>query len=125
MKDQFIALYESTVRLWLTEPLFIGCVAVFMGSWLAVKMSPVIIYLCRQKNLMDEPAERKVHTHNIPNLGGVGLYVSFTLCITILGSLIGLQEQALNTLLVLLTGVTILFFLGVKDDLIGLWPACW
>lgn len=117
-----VSLFEYPIISWLKDPFFLGCAALFLSSWLAVKIFPVIIYLCEYKNLMDEPGERKVHEYRIPNLGGVGMFVAFTVSITALGCFAGLTETGMSKLLALLSGVTILFFLGIKDDIIGLSP---
>lgn len=114
--------YRDTLLDMYSRPFILACVSFILGSWLTVKIFPVIIHLCNFKNLMDEPGDRKVHLRKIPNLGGVGMYVAFTLAITVLGSFIGQDTEDHNKLLVLVTGVTILFFLGIKDDIIGLSP---
>jgi UDP-N-acetylmuramyl pentapeptide phosphotransferase/UDP-N-acetylglucosamine-1-phosphate transferase len=120
---EIISQYREIILDLYPKSFILACISVIITSWLAIKIFPVIIHLCQHKNLMDEPGNRKVHLQNIPNLGGVGLFVSFTVAVTALGSIVGLPEQALNKLLALVTGVTILFFLGVKDDMIGLSPA--
>ncbi|OUS03620.1 hypothetical protein A9Q86_00760 [Flavobacteriales bacterium 33_180_T64] len=64
------------------------------------------------KHLMDEPDSRSMHSNNTPTLGGIGIFFSVVVVMTIVGAM-------LNTkiLLVVTGGLTILFFLGLKDDL--------
>ncbi|WP_178338904.1 MraY family glycosyltransferase [Arenibacter nanhaiticus] len=85
-------------------------------------MYPVIILLGYRKNLMATPGHRSSHVKKIPNLGGIGLFVAFSIALTILGSLAYLSPTSLTKLVSLLSAMIILFFLGVKDDIIGLSP---
>lgn len=73
---------------------------------------PTILYVTKEKHLFDEPDDRSVHSLKVPTLGGMGIFFSLVVVITIVGAL-------LNTkiLLLLLGALTILFFLGLKDDL--------
>lgn len=96
--------------------------AMALALWLSLKMFPVIIHLAREKKFIDKPDERHQHNGNVPNLGGVGMYISFSLSIGLLSSLTQLGHSDLRQLLVLFVAIIILFFLGVKDDIIGLSP---
>ncbi|MEZ4882910.1 MAG: hypothetical protein R2775_11180 [Flavobacteriaceae bacterium] len=63
-----------------------------------------------------------MHTKKTPNLGGVGIFIAFSLSIMILGGLKSFEHFQIGQLLLLLAAITIMFFLGVKDDLIGISP---
>jgi UDP-GlcNAc:undecaprenyl-phosphate GlcNAc-1-phosphate transferase len=79
---------------------------------------PALIQVAIKKRLFDIPIEsRKVHKKIIPNLGGVAIFSGFmfTQQLFIQNSII----PALNQ--VLMCG-SILFMLGLKDDIIGLSP---
>ena len=73
---------------------------------------PSIIFVAHVKNLLDEPNVRTVHHSLTPRLGGVAIFAGFTSSITIFGSL----NQGVQFLL---AGSIILFFIGVKDDLVS------
>lgn len=105
------------------QPWLMAILALVLTSWLAIRIIPVVLHLAHLKDLMDEPDFRKVHKVRIPNLGGVGIFVSFTVVLTILASLTNMVVEELRLLTALLSAVTILFFLGVKDDMVGLSPA--
>ena len=78
---------------------------------------PIIIQVSRQKKLFDEPDERKVHKMVIPTLGGLGIFAGFILAL-LLGSPAG------NTLLqYYVAAAIVIFFLGIKDDILILSPA--
>ncbi|MGO3182078.1 MAG: MraY family glycosyltransferase [Aequorivita sp.] len=101
---------------------FLGAFALAAAFCLSIMIYPAIIALVLSKNIMDVPGGRSSHVKEIPTLGGIGIFIAFTVSIMILASLSGLAEPGLEQLLVLLAAISILFFLGVKDDLIGLSP---
>lgn len=100
----------------------LGGFALVLAYFLSIKMIPGIIYLANMKGLMDEPGARSMHIKNTPNLGGVAIFIAFLLTILVIGSLNNFLQPDFQKLLVLLAAVAILFFLGVKDDLVGLSP---
>lgn len=71
---------------------------------------------------MDAPGERKIHTTKIPTLGGLGVFIAFSLSIIIFGLLTDLIQTDLTKLLALLGSTIILLFLGIKDDLVSMSP---
>lgn len=78
---------------------------------------PVIIQVARQKKMFDEPDERKVHKMVIPTLGGLGIFAGFILA-TLLGVPLGSPE-----LQYFVAAAIVIFFLGIKDDILVLSPA--
>ncbi len=85
----------------------------FLWSFLlAVFAIPSIIFVAHIKNLLDEPNKRTVHLSLTPRLGGLAIFAAFMSSLTIFGSLDhGIQQ--------LLAGCIILFFIGLKDDLVS------
>lgn len=76
---------------------------------------PSILHVARTRHLYDDVGHfRKQHDHGIPRLGGVAIFVSFT--ITIL--LFSMIDTTLPVSY-LLTASIILFTMGIKDDLSG------
>jgi UDP-N-acetylmuramyl pentapeptide phosphotransferase/UDP-N-acetylglucosamine-1-phosphate transferase len=71
---------------------------------------------------MDEPEERSMHTTKTPTLGGVGMFLSFSLAIIIMGVFVDLEKDSLIQILSILGGTITLLFLGIKDDLLVLSP---
>lgn len=78
---------------------------------------PVIIQVARQKKMFDEPDERKVHKMVIPTLGGLGIFAGFILA-TLLGVPLSSPE-----LQYFVAAAIVIFFLGIKDDILVLSPA--
>lgn len=83
---------------------------------------PVIIYVSKTKGLMDKPEERRVHTSQVPNLGGMGLFITFSLTLLLFVPFLNNTVADLSNLLSLLSATIILLFLGVKDDLVLITP---
>lgn len=76
---------------------------------------PSILHVARSRHLYDDVGHfRKQHDHGIPRLGGVAIFVSFT--ITIL--LFSVIDKALPISYLLISCI-ILFAMGLKDDLSG------
>ncbi|TCC96227.1 MraY family glycosyltransferase [Pedobacter hiemivivus] len=76
---------------------------------------PSIIHVARDRHLYDDLGHlRKIHNPGIPRLGGVAIFLSFT--ITLLLWDINTPELPINYLL---TACTMLFAIGIKDDLAG------
>jgi len=98
------------VALWLLA-------AFTIAFFVSMNTFPAIFMIAVKKQLMDEPGSRSVHSRRTPTLGGIAIFMSLVAVITTLG---GLLET--KVLLLLLGGMTILFFLGLKDDLLVLSP---
>ena len=91
--------------------------ASFIAMIVSMSTFPAIFNISEAKHLMDEPGERSSHMNKTPNLGGVGLYISLVVVITLIGGVLDTK-----VLMLILGSLTILFFLGLKDDLLILSP---
>ncbi|MEP6674728.1 MAG: MraY family glycosyltransferase [Ferruginibacter sp.] len=91
--------------------IFLSAALAFLITFFAI---PVIIQVAKDKKLFDEPDERKVHTTVIPTLGGLGIFAGF-----IVATLMGSPAGALN-LQYFSAAVLVIFFLGLKDDILVL-----
>ncbi len=74
---------------------------------------PVIIEVAKDKKLFDVPGERKVHNVVIPTLGGLGIFAGF-----IFATLIGVPPSAVSVLQYFMAAIMIIFFMGIKDDIL-------
>jgi UDP-N-acetylmuramyl pentapeptide phosphotransferase/UDP-N-acetylglucosamine-1-phosphate transferase len=90
---------------------------IFLSSGLAFLITffaiPVIIEVAKDKKLFDEPGERKVHKAVIPTLGGLGIFGGF-----IIATLIGVPPAAAAVLQYFMAAIMIIFFMGIKDDVL-------
>ncbi len=88
----------------------------FIVSWIAgLLLVPLVRKVALRLGLVDRPGERKIHSSPIPRVGGVALYMA-----SILGVLPFWIENP-KTVGLLVAG-TIVFFIGLLDDLIDLSP---
>ena len=74
---------------------------------------PVIIQVAKDKKLFDEPDERKVHKNVIPTLGGLGIFAGF-----IIATLMCVPSAISSELQYFAAATTVIFFLGIKDDIL-------
>ena len=81
----------------------------FIITFLAI---PVVLQIAEKKKLYDIPDERKVHTRLVASLGGVGIFGGF-----ILASLLSIQGQFNYEFQYFFAAAIVIFFLGLKDDL--------
>lgn len=73
---------------------------------------PSVIHISHTKKLLDEPNHRTIHRMLTPRLGGLAIFAGFMSAVTIFGKFgDGVQQ--------LLAGCIIMFFIGVKDDIIS------
>ncbi|MBN8689124.1 MAG: undecaprenyl/decaprenyl-phosphate alpha-N-acetylglucosaminyl 1-phosphate transferase [Chitinophagales bacterium] len=82
----------------------------FIITFLAV---PVVLEVAEKKKLFDIPNERKVHTRLVASLGGVGIFGGF-----ILAALLSIQGHLNYEFQYFFAASLVIFFLGLKDDLI-------
>lgn len=97
------------------EQILIGCLFSFIVTFYAI---PVIIKIAELKKLYDIPNERKVHVNPIPSLGGLGIFVGFITSLLLTVTFAGIYPEFQYYTAALL----IIFFLGLKDDIMVLTP---
>jgi UDP-N-acetylmuramyl pentapeptide phosphotransferase/UDP-N-acetylglucosamine-1-phosphate transferase len=91
----------------------------FLTSLLVVIFGiPSIITVAKLKGLYDKPDFRKLHTNKIPRLGGLAIIAGFSIAV----SLWGISQGMDTRLQYLQAAVIILFFSGLKDDIVVLSP---
>ena len=99
----------------LSEVHIIGAVIAFLVS---VFIVPLVIYVSEKNGLMDAPGERKIHSHPIPRLGGVAIWLSTMLTFLFL---VFLSYYPYGSYLSgILLGSTLMFLLGLIDDIYNL-----
>lgn len=100
--------------------------------FLVLVATPSLIKVAKLKHLVDEPGEaRKLHRRSVPTIGGIMIFAG-----TIIGYCLWFPSkegwllgnnyypiEALNEFKYLVASMFILFFLGLKDDIIGVSPS--
>lgn len=94
-------------------------------SWFLV---PRILFIAFQKKLFDVPDSRKIHTGIVPRLGGVTFFPVFVLVFMMTFAFMSSFCDSVKTLInndvvaecsLLICGMTIIFLVGIGDDLVG------
>jgi UDP-N-acetylmuramyl pentapeptide phosphotransferase/UDP-N-acetylglucosamine-1-phosphate transferase len=81
------------------------------------KSIPVIVHIAQAKNLCAIPNKRTSHINAIPNLGGVAIFIGF-----MIATIITAGEYFTSDLFYIIVGLLILFFIGMKDDILVIDP---
>jgi UDP-N-acetylmuramyl pentapeptide phosphotransferase/UDP-N-acetylglucosamine-1-phosphate transferase len=86
---------------------------------------PVILRISRAKKLFDAPDEgRKKHNSLVPTLGGLGIYATIVIVSLTLINTCGMNgggvASSLSALPPIVAGFTVIFFIGMKDDLLDI-----
>ncbi|HQW84885.1 MAG TPA: MraY family glycosyltransferase [Ferruginibacter sp.] len=92
------------------DNILLSATLAFLITFFAI---PVIIQVAKDKKLFDEPDERKVHKNVIPTLGGLGIFAGF-----IIAMLMGVPSGITSELQYFAAAATVIFFLGIKDDIL-------
>jgi len=100
------------------ETLTIQFISIFFIGLILVHFSiPFIVRVSKVKCLYDEPNYRSVNKTGIPNLGGVALFIGITI-----STLFGIKYYAFPDFSYILISMIILFFVGIKDDIMTITP---
>ncbi len=115
-------------------------IAVLVGAFaIAALVVPMAGWFARRFGVMDAPGPRKVHQTPMPRIGGVGVYAAFTAVVLIgyfgvpfvsripwvqtnLAAPVAMLQEAYRVesrLVALLIGATIVFVVGLLDDILG------
>lgn len=100
------------IPLWIRVVL--GFSTAFLITWVAI---PSIVRTACRKDLFAYPNGRTSHFGHVPNLGGIGVFAGL-----ILASLLFTGLDAVFELKYVLAGLLVLFFVGVKDDMVVISP---
>ncbi len=97
------------------------CILSFLvACFVAIVSIPVVIKISELKSLMEKPGERRSHSTPTPTFGGIAIYAAILIAYFLWPSIDQTEVYRTNLSIV---GMTILFFIGIKDDLVGIDPA--
>jgi len=93
-------------------------VSIFIGSFLLTYLTiPKIIGVVEYRRLMDSPNHRSSHKSRTPTLGGVSFFYTLIFAFFFIKGWTTLNEG-----FYIIPGLTILFIVGLKDDLVVISP---
>lgn len=78
---------------------------------------PTIVRVAQLKNLCAVPNKRTSHSNNIPNLGGMALFSAFLITVTLVAG-----DSMSSNIFYVICGLIIMFFTGMKDDVLIIDP---
>lgn len=78
---------------------------------------PSIVKVSKEKSLFDKPDKRKLHILGIPTLGGAAVFLGMIIPATLFG-----DPHFEHEFKYIITGLLILFFIGIKDDILIITP---
>jgi UDP-GlcNAc:undecaprenyl-phosphate GlcNAc-1-phosphate transferase len=85
---------------------------------LAAALTPLASWLGRRLHMVDRPGGRRMHTGEVPRLGGVPLFIAFVVAVAV-GQAMGIptdDEKESVRLLGLVIGSVLMFVVGLIDD---------
>src|SRR3954471_5369550 len=101
-------------------------ILVFLTSFTVVLYStPALIKVAVLKRLIDAPGEeRKIHKRSIPTIGGIIIYAGTLFAYALWFDVYDIEKllKAVTEFKLIIATSLILFFVGVKDDIIGTAP---
>ena len=92
--------------------------AFVLSMLLCISAIPRIIYISKKKKIFDVPdSDRKFHTEIIPNLGGIAIFLGFSVVASLF-----VNPSDFPKWNYIIAALLILFITGIKDDLINVNP---
>jgi UDP-N-acetylmuramyl pentapeptide phosphotransferase/UDP-N-acetylglucosamine-1-phosphate transferase len=99
------------------ENILLGAVIAFVITFSPI---PVIIQVSNMKKLFDLPGDRKIHTTPVPSLGGLDIFAGFIMGLLLMVDLSDIAAS--TTFQFYVTSFMVVFFFGIKDDILILTP---
>ncbi|WP_298778522.1 glycosyltransferase family 4 protein [uncultured Polaribacter sp.] len=108
-----INIFNSSISFNVEQGLIFVFVAFLVAMIISYLSHPIVIKVSNLKGLLPQINNRSIHVNKTPSLGGIGIFLALNLTITFLGNYLGNYK-----LLIFLGSLTIMFFVGLVDDLI-------
>ncbi len=91
------------------------CIPVSLTFLICLILIPLIMLVCRHYSLYDPVNARKIHSGNIPRLGGIGIVLAFFAGVFVYAFFY--RAIPLQRIVPLLMACLLIFFAGILDDL--------
>ena len=89
--------------------------AIMISFFIVLLSTPSFIKVAEMKHLFDDPNEpRKLHSKSIPSMGGIMIFAG-----TLFSFMICYPSVDIGYVKFLIPSVLVMFFIGIKDDIIG------
>lgn len=91
-------------------------VAFFISIGVVLLATPIVIWIANKTGAVDKPNARKVHNKPIPRIGGVGIYLAFTISIILVTVVSHFDAETLREIFGLVLAGSLMFLVGIIDD---------
>lgn len=88
-----------------------------LALFITVVLIPSIVDIARAKSFVDTPNNRTSHHNTTPTLGGIAIFIG-----SIIAFLMFTSVGSIRSFQYIIASVLIIFFIGFKDDIIGISP---
>jgi len=99
------------------QEVFFTLLTFVMALGISLYTVPIVIRIANALKMYDQPNARSAATVAIPTLGGIAIYVSF-----IISASIGVDSYVFPGLTSIFVAILIMFFIGIKDDILNISP---
>ena len=96
-------------------PLAFVILSFIMALGIALYAVPGVVGMSHTLKLFDQPNERSSAKKAVPTLGGIAIFLAFVFAVTL-----GVLQFKFPELIYILTATLLLFFVGLKDDILNL-----
>jgi len=98
--------------------------SLFISAVLSAGLMPLIMDVARTNGLYDTTGSRKIHSGQVPRLGGIGMFLAFLAVVVVFPFVVGNELKAqlsgrVTALLPLLIGAFLVHAIGLIDDVKG------
>lgn len=97
------------------ESFLIALLCAGLSAMTATFLNPLIVYVAYKKNILDKPNFRKLQKRPVPVLGGMSVYMAM-----LIGMVAGNFFYPAGGLFTALVAISVMFYVGLLDDIIGL-----
>jgi UDP-GlcNAc:undecaprenyl-phosphate/decaprenyl-phosphate GlcNAc-1-phosphate transferase len=88
-----------------------------LALFISLVLIPSIIDIARAKSYVDAPNNRTSHLSTTPTLGGIAIFIG-----SVIAFLMFVSVNAIPSFQYIIASLLIIFFIGFKDDIIGISP---
>jgi UDP-N-acetylmuramyl pentapeptide phosphotransferase/UDP-N-acetylglucosamine-1-phosphate transferase len=88
-----------------------------LALFISLVLIPSIIDIARAKSLVDAPNSRTSHVTTTPTLGGIAIFIG-----SVIAFLMSVNVTAIPSFQYIIASLLVIFFIGFKDDIIGISP---
>jgi UDP-GlcNAc:undecaprenyl-phosphate/decaprenyl-phosphate GlcNAc-1-phosphate transferase len=107
----------------MSEPFFAYLSVALVALLITLVITPLVKRFAVSLNAVDKPGTRKIHTNATPRMGGLGIFVGFSLSVVLFAILkndIFLSLLYSKDYLYIYLGALVMLGLGIADDKVGL-----